>query len=83
MKEILIAAVAMVFAAGTAFADCVKNIESTATSPGIDYEFKTASISAPSNTPQETALVLKKTDRLPGNADAAVASPESAVARMR
>ncbi|WP_296018485.1 hypothetical protein [uncultured Agrobacterium sp.] len=83
MKEILITAAALVFTAGTAFADCVKNIETTAVPPGIDREFTTASISASSEMHQKTALVLKKTDRLPGNAETTVASPESAVARMQ
>lgn len=83
MKKVLIIAAAMFVSAGAAFAECAKGIETTAASPGVDREFKTASI-APPTEPAKPVLVLRKMDRLPGNVETAVvASPESAVARMQ
>jgi len=84
MKKVLIIAAAMVVSAGAAFAECAKGIETTAAAPGVDREFKTASIAPPTEPAQKPVLVLRKMDRLPGNLETAVvASPESALARMQ
>ena len=84
MKKVLIIAAAMVVSAGAAFAECAKSIETTAATPGVDREFKTASISPPTEPAQKPILILRKMDRLPGNVETAVvASPESALARMQ
>lgn len=84
MKTVLIVAAAMVVSAGAAFSECVKSIDTSSAAPGVDREFKTASIVPPTEPAQKPVLVLRKMDRLPGNMETAVvASPESALARMQ
>ncbi|WP_284777488.1 hypothetical protein [Agrobacterium sp. lyk4-40-TYG-31] len=82
MKPILIIAAMIGFSASAALADSVVN-KNMNTSIPVDREFKTASITPPVEPAQKPILVLKKTDRLPGNAEAATASPQSALLRMQ
>ncbi len=82
MKSILIIACALGMTAPAALADCIGHQKVNASIP-VDREFKTASIAPPTDAAEKPVLILKKTDRLPGVTQAAVASPESALQRMQ
>ncbi|KAA3509916.1 hypothetical protein RMS29_006720 [Agrobacterium rosae] len=82
MKAVLIIAAMVGISASAAFADPIVQ-PSINTSIPVDREFKTASIAMPTEQAQKPVLVLKKTNRLPGNTETATASPQSALARMQ
>ncbi|KQO81286.1 hypothetical protein [Rhizobium sp. Leaf262] len=82
MKPVLIIAAMIGFSASAAMADCMLNKNINASIP-VDREFKTASITPPTEPAQKPVMVLKKTDRLPGNTETAVASPQTALQRMQ
>lgn len=82
MKPILIIAAMIGFSASAAIADCVINKNINASIP-VDREFKTASITPPTSPAEKPVMVLKKTDRLPGNTETEIASPQSALLRMQ
>lgn len=82
MKPILVIAAMIGFSASAAMADCVMN-KNTSASISVDREFKTASITPPTEPAQKPIMILKKTDRLPGNAESVVGSPQSALLRMQ
>ncbi|WP_416408689.1 hypothetical protein [Agrobacterium rosae] len=82
MKAVLIIAAMVGISASAAFADPIVR-PSINTSIPVDREFKTASIAMPTEQAQKPVLVLKKTNRLPGNTETATASPQSALARMQ
>ncbi|POO57358.1 hypothetical protein [Agrobacterium rosae] len=82
MKAVLIIAAMVGISASAALADPIAQ-PSINTSIPVDREFKTASIAMPTEQAQKPVLVLKKTNRLPGNTETATASPQSALARMQ
>jgi len=81
MKKVLIIAAALGISASAALAECGDKTRINASIP-VDREFKTASITPPTEPAQKPTLILKKTDRLPGATAAVVASPQSAMERM-
>ena len=82
MKPVLIIAAMIGFSASAAMADSLTNLNIDSKIP-VDREFKTASITAPTSPAPKPVMILKKTDRLPGNADTVIASPQSALLRMQ
>ncbi len=82
MKTILVIAAMIGFSAPAALADCIAHEKINASIP-VDREFKTASITPPTEPAQKPIMVLRKTDRLPGATETAVASPQSALQRMQ
>jgi hypothetical protein len=82
MKTVLIIAAILGVSASATLADCLSHQNINASIP-VDREFKTASISQPTEPAQKPVLVLKKTDRLPAMTETAIASPQSALQRMQ
>ncbi|GAK70840.1 hypothetical protein [Agrobacterium rubi] len=82
MKTALIITALIGISASTAFADGIVQQTINSTIP-VDREFKTASITPPTEAAQKPVVVLKKTNRLPGLTETATASPQSALARMQ
>ncbi|XUY28151.1 hypothetical protein RMR21_007390 [Agrobacterium sp. rho-8.1] len=82
MKTALIITALIGLSAPAAFADGIVRQNITSTIP-VDREFKTASITPPTDVAQKPVVILKKTNRLPGLTETATASPQSALARMQ
>ncbi len=83
MKTILVITAMIGLSASATFADCLMHQNINASIP-VDREFKTASITPPTEPAQKPVVVLRKTDRLPGMTETAiVASPQSALQRMQ
>jgi hypothetical protein len=82
MKAALIIAAMVGISASAVLADSIAQPTINASIP-VDREFKTASIAMPTEHTQKPVLVLRKTSRLPGNSETAIASPQSALERMQ
>lgn len=82
MKPILILAATISFSASAVMAGNLinKNVEAAVV---VDRELKVGSITPPSDTAEKPAETLRKTDRLPGLTQTAIASPEAAIHRMQ
>ncbi len=82
MKTVLIIAAAIGLSASAAAAASGDKPGANTTIP-VDREFKTASIAPPTEPAQKPVLILKKTDRLSAMTQEPMASPQSALERMR